>query len=86
MEILKSVKIRRNKINLRDILSKNIKYYRKKARMTQSVLAKKSGLSIQMIKNLEVKRTFGTDRSIQNIAKALKIKAWKLFIPLIKTI
>jgi len=36
---------------------------------------------MQMIKNLEVKRMFGTDRSIQNIANALKINAWKLFIP-----
>jgi transcriptional regulator with XRE-family HTH domain len=73
--------IRRNN-NLRNILSQNIKYYRKKNEMTQSVLAKKSGLSRQMIKNLEVKRMFGTDRSIQNIAKALKINVWKLFIPL----
>jgi len=72
----------RNNIKLRDILSQNIKFYRKKSKMTQSVLAKKSGLSMQMIKNLEVKRMFGTDRSIQNIAKALKIKVWKLFIPL----
>jgi len=67
-------------VNLRDILSQNIKYYREKAKMTQSVLAKKSGLLMQMIKNLEVKRMFGTDRSIQNIANALKVKAWKLFI------
>jgi len=50
--------------------------------MTQSVLAYKSGLSMQTIKNLEIKRMFGTDKSIQNIATALKIKAWKLFIPL----
>ena len=66
---------------LRDILSYNIKRYRLKKKLTQSGLARRAGLSMQMIKNLEVKRMFGTDASITGVARALEIEAWKLFMP-----
>ena len=70
-----------NKVEIRKILSQNIKYYRRKNKMSQSVLAKKTKFSLQTIKNLEVFRRWGTSMTIMRISKALGVEAWKLFIP-----
>ncbi len=64
-----------------NILSKNIKKYRKERHMTQAELAEKSEYSHEFIRRIEApnsKKNFSLD-AVNNIAKALEIKIDLLF-------
>ena len=62
-------------------LTKNIRYYRIKANMTQEQLAEKADLSVSYIKKLESSKEFKnvTFNAFSKIAKALNIDIQLLF-------
>ena len=64
-----------------EILSKNIKKYRKERHLTQAQLAEKSEYSHEFIRRIEApnsKKNFSLD-AVNNIAKALEVKIDLLF-------
>lgn len=64
-----------------EIIAKNIKYYRKRANMTQAQLAEKTEYSHEFIRRIEApnsKKNFSLD-AVSNIAKALDINYELLF-------
>lgn len=65
---------------LREILSRNIKFYRKRLFFTQEKLAEKTGLSTQTINDIEGCRTWVSDKSLIKIAEALHISPADLLI------
>lgn len=68
------------KEDLCEILSKNIKKYRKGI-FTQESLAEKVGLSVQQINGIECGRKFVSTESLLKIANALKVQVYQLFVP-----
>ena len=69
---------------LLEILSQNIKFYRK-GKFTQETLAEKIGVSVQNINNVEGKRRFPRTENLIKIADALGVEVYQLFIPKDKT-
>ena len=65
---------------LREILSANIKKYRKGI-FTQETLAEKIGVSSQNINDVEGKRRFPRIDSLVKIADALNVEVYQLFVP-----
>jgi len=65
--------------NIRDILSSNLKEYRKKCGITQSKLAEKAGVSTQYIAMIELSRQYPTPEVLERIAAAMDIEAYQLF-------
>ena len=67
-------------IDLRKILSKNIKKKRELLGISQEKLAEKTGISSNMIKDIEGCRTWVSDKTIIKLAYALKTDVYRLFI------
>jgi transcriptional regulator with XRE-family HTH domain len=65
--------------NIRDILARNIKEYRRKNGFSQEKLAEKAGISTPFVAMIEVSRKFPTPDVLDKIAGALNIKTYKLF-------
>ena len=67
-------------IDLRKILSMNIKKNRDIIGLSQEKLADKTGISVNMIKDIEGCRTWVSDKTLIKIAIALKIDVYRLLI------
>ena len=68
-------------VNIYDQIAKNIKKYRKKASITQAVLAERVGVSHEFIRRIESKKgtkTFSVD-TIWKISLAVNVDPGKLF-------
>jgi transcriptional regulator with XRE-family HTH domain len=65
--------------NIRDILARNIKEYRRKNGFSQEKLAEKAGISTQFFAMIEVSRKFPTPDVLDRVAKALDIATYQLF-------
>lgn len=65
---------------LQNILSENIKKYRK-GKFTQESLAEKIKVSAQNINDIEGKRRFPRTATLVKIANALEVEVYQLFIP-----
>ena len=65
---------------LREILSQNIKKYRK-GKFTQEQLAEEIGVSTQNINDIEGKRRWSRESTLIKIAEILKVEVYQLFIP-----
>ncbi|MDR0552382.1 MAG: helix-turn-helix domain-containing protein [Spirochaetaceae bacterium] len=68
--------------NLRRMLSANIKKYRAVEGISQEKLAERTGLSDQLIKDIEGCRSWVSDKSIIKLAYALKVEAYQLLYPI----
>ena len=68
-------------MNLRKILSKNIKKHRELLGMSQEKLAENAKLSTMMIKDIEGCRTWVSDKTLINLASALGTDIYRLFMP-----
>jgi len=66
---------------LRKTLSANIKKYRLELGLSQEKLAELIGLSEQTINNIEGCRSWISDKTLVNIASALKVEAYQLILP-----
>ena len=68
-------------LDLRRILSINIKKQREKLGITQEYLAEKADISAAMMNDIEGCRTWVSDKTLKNLSFALKIDTYRLFIP-----
>ena len=67
---------------LRETVSSNIKKHREHQGLTQEKLAEKAGISANMVNDIEGCRTWVSDKTLVNLASALKVEIYRLFLPL----
>ena len=65
----------------RKILSSNLKKHRKKMGFSQEKLAEDAEISTMMVKDIEACRTWVSDKTLENIATALKTDIYCLLMP-----
>jgi transcriptional regulator with XRE-family HTH domain len=68
-------------VQVRELLSLNIKTLRKKLGLSQEKLAEAAGLSGQSISDIEGCRTWVSDKTLEKLAQALNTGIFQLFIP-----
>lgn len=68
-------------MDLRTILSQNIKNARGALHITQAKLAEYADISLSSVIDIERCRTWVSDKTLLNIAKALNMEAYQLLIP-----
>jgi transcriptional regulator with XRE-family HTH domain len=68
-------------LEVRSILSKNVKEQRKKLGLSQEKLAELTGLSVQAIHDIEGCRKWVSDKTITKLTAALRVETYQLFIP-----
>ncbi|MDR1837296.1 MAG: helix-turn-helix transcriptional regulator [Treponema sp.] len=66
---------------LRSYLSANIKARREALNISQEKLAELANVSVQMIKRIEGRRTWVSDKMLTNLARVLGISAFQLLVP-----
>lgn len=66
--------------DVRVLLARNMKRYRKLYKLSQMALAEKVGCSPTMIGNIEIMRRFPSPENINFIAEALSIPVSELFV------
>ena len=66
---------------LRKALSLNIKKHREQLGLTQEKLAEAAGMSANMINDIEGCLTGISDKTLVNLAAALKVDTYRLFLP-----
>jgi transcriptional regulator with XRE-family HTH domain len=66
---------------LREYLSANIKARREILNISQEKLAELADVSIQMIKGIEGRRTWVSDKMLTNLARVLGVSAFQLLVP-----
>jgi transcriptional regulator with XRE-family HTH domain len=67
---------------LRRILAENLKEHRKVLGLSQEKLAEMAGLSWQTVNSIECHRTWVSDKTLENLADALKIESFQLLLPM----
>ena len=67
-------------VDLRKILSINVKKHREMLGISQEKLAEKTGISVNMIKDIEGCRTWISDKTLIKLAFALETDIFRLFI------
>jgi transcriptional regulator with XRE-family HTH domain len=67
-------------LEIRCILSKNVKEQRKKLGLTLEKLAELTGLAVQTINDIEGGRRWVSDSTITKLSKALRIESYQLLI------
>ena len=63
-------------------LAENLRRIRKGKKMTQFDLAVKCDISEAMVKNIELNRSWPSEKTLSQITKALNIDIYQLFLPL----
>lgn len=66
--------------SLRDVFARNLKYYRKRNKLSQERLSIAINMSSTYINGIENRSSFPQPEVIQNIARVLKIKPYQLFM------
>jgi transcriptional regulator with XRE-family HTH domain len=69
------------KLALRRILAANLKEHRKTLGLSQEKLAEMAGISWQTVNSIECHRTWVSDKTLENLADALKIDSFQLLLP-----
>lgn len=64
---------------LRTILGKNIRFYRKKRQLSQAKLAEKADISITFLSKIERGIKFPTSDSLSGLANGLDVEIYQLF-------
>ena len=65
-------------MDLRTILAENLKTARKDLRITRAKLAEYAGLSVPYLADIERRRTWVSDKTLQSLAQALNLEPWEL--------
>ena len=73
--------MKKNPVDLRKILSMNIKRHRELLGISQEKLAEIAGISANMVKDIEGCRTWVSDKTLINLASALKTEIYRLLVP-----
>lgn len=63
-------------------MSENLRKIRKSKKMTQLDLAIKCDMSEAMIKNIELNRSWPSEKTLSQITNALDVDIYRLFLPL----
>jgi transcriptional regulator with XRE-family HTH domain len=66
-------------VNLRQVLSKNIKSFRSQRSLSQSELAKKADISIPFLSNIERALKWPHPETLVRLAQALDVEVYMLF-------
>ena len=66
---------------LREILAQNVKSARNSLHITQENLAEYASIAYPTMRDIENCRTWVSDKTLDNIAKALNMEAYELLIP-----
>jgi len=66
---------------LRAFLSANIKARREALNISQERLAELADVSVQMIRRIEGRRTWVSDKMLLNLAEVLGVAAYQLLVP-----
>jgi transcriptional regulator with XRE-family HTH domain len=74
------------KTALRRILAVNLKEQRNMLGLSQEKLAEMADLSWQTVNSIECQRTWVSDKTLENLAEALKIETFQLLLPMKNTI
>ena len=69
------------KLDLRQILSANIKEQRQILGVSQEKLAEMAGLSWQTVNSIECQRTWVSDNTLEALASVFKIETFQLLMP-----
>jgi transcriptional regulator with XRE-family HTH domain len=64
---------------LKEILGKNIKFFRSHRHLSQADLAEKAGISITFLSNIERGNNFPLAGTLCSLAKALEVEVFELF-------
>ncbi|GHU02357.1 hypothetical protein FACS1894147_04050 [Spirochaetia bacterium] len=64
---------------LRDVLGKNIKFFRSRKELSQADLAEKAGISVTFLSNIERGNNFPLAGTLCNLAKVLEVEVFELF-------
>jgi transcriptional regulator with XRE-family HTH domain len=70
---------------LRQILAENLKGHRKNLGLSQEKLAEMADISWQTVNSIECHRTWVSDKTLENLADALKIETFQLLLPVKNT-
>ena len=73
--------MKKKTIDLRKTLSINVKKHRELLGLSQEKLAEMAGISSNMLRDIEGCRTWVSDKTLINIAEALKTDIYRLFMP-----
>ncbi|MCL2180229.1 MAG: helix-turn-helix transcriptional regulator [Treponema sp.] len=71
-------------IKAKELLAINIKALRKKKGISQEELAEIINLSSQSISDIEGRRTWVSDKTLEGLAKAFDVDIFQLFVPTIE--
>jgi transcriptional regulator with XRE-family HTH domain len=69
------------KPDLRRVLAANLKKQRNILGLSQEKLAEMANLSWQTVNSIECRRTWVSDKTLERLAKTLKIEAFQLLLP-----
>jgi len=64
---------------LRAILGKGVRFYRQKRQLSQADLAKKAGISITFLSNIERGIKYPTSDTLSALANGLEVEVYELF-------
>ena len=67
--------------DLRKILSENIRKNRTALHISQEKLAESAGISMPYVRDIEYCKTWVSDKTLSQIARALNVEAYELLIP-----
>ena len=73
--------IHHQQLQIRRVLSANIKARRKELGISQEKLAELANLSVQMVNSIEGCRAWLGDKTLVTLAKALGLEVFQLFVP-----
>lgn len=68
--------------DIQERLATNLKKFRKNKKLTQFELAEKAGVSDETIKNIELCKTWLSEKTLSQITDALNIDVHSLFLPI----
>ena len=77
-----SLQMKGKKLALRKILAANLKKQRKMLGLSQEKLAEMADISWQTVNSIECQRTWVSDKTLENLADALKIDTFYLLLPI----
>ena len=71
-----------NSLEIQQRVAENLRKIRKSKNLTQIDLAIKCDMSEAMIKNIELNRSWPSEKTLAQITNALEIDVYRLFLPL----
>ena len=66
-------------MDIRTILAQNLKTARQNLQITRVKLAEQAGISTPYLADIERRRTWVSDKTLQSLAKALNLSPWEFY-------